>query len=81
MSDTVTCTRCSREAPPPSQVPWGGALGEELRTRVCGDCWAEWEQMEVMVINELRLDFMDPASQDKLVQHLREFFQLDAGSS
>lgn len=33
--------------------------------------------MEVMVINELRLDFMDPKSQDVLVQHMRDFLCLD----
>jgi Fe-S cluster biosynthesis and repair protein YggX len=29
--------------------------------------------MEVMVINELRLNFMDPASQEILNQHMRDF--------
>jgi Fe-S cluster biosynthesis and repair protein YggX len=29
--------------------------------------------MEVMVINELRLNFMDPASQETLNRHMREF--------
>jgi Fe-S cluster biosynthesis and repair protein YggX len=33
-----------------------------------------------MVINELRLDFMDPKSLDILTQHLREFLCLDGGS-
>ena len=33
--------------------------------------------MEVMVINELRLDFMDPKSQDTIVRHMREFLCLD----
>ena len=31
-----------------------------------------------MVINELRLNFMDPDSQDVLIRHLREFLKLDA---
>lgn len=55
-----------------------GALGEEIREKVCADCWAEWQRSEVMVINELKLDFMDPRSQEILVQHLREFLALDA---
>ena len=29
--------------------------------------------MEVMVINELRLNFMDPAAQDVLHRRMREF--------
>lgn len=81
MSDsTVTCSRCGKTAAPPAQVPYGGALGEEIRTRVCADCWAEWEENEVKVINELRLNFMAPESQDILTRHLREFLLLDAAS-
>lgn len=74
---TVTCSRCGKTAPPAAAVTWGGKLGAEIRARVCAACWAEWEKAEVMVINELRLDFMDPASQDKLAAQLRQFLVLD----
>ena len=68
------CTRCSRtDAPALARQPLPGKLGAEIRERVCADCWNEWQKMEVMVINELRLNFMDPASQEKLVHHMREF--------
>ena len=33
--------------------------------------------MEVMVINELRLNFMAPKSQDILIKQLRDFLCLD----
>ena len=72
----ISCARCAREAPPPAAVTYPGALGDELLRRVCTDCWAEWQQMEVMVINELQLNFMDPRSQDVLVQQMREFLGL-----
>jgi len=62
-------------------VPYPGELGVEIREKVCGQCWAEWQQTEVIVINELRLDFMDPSSQDILVQHMREFLGLDGEPS
>ena len=78
---TVTCRRCGREAPGATDVFYGGKLGEQIRRHTCGDCWAEWQQAEVMVINELRLNFMDPKSQDILARQLREFLMLDAGSS
>ena len=78
MSDQdIVCARCQRTAPPTTKTTWGGQLGEEIRTRICVDCWAEWENAEVMVINELRLNFMDPKSQEILRGHLREFLKLD----
>ena len=73
----IECARCQRTAPAASGVTWGGKLGEEIRRRVCADCWAEWQDAEVMVINELRLNFMDPESQDVLARSLREFLKLD----
>ncbi|MCG8455752.1 MAG: Fe(2+)-trafficking protein [Holophagales bacterium] len=83
MSDSqnlnVTCTRCQSEGPGAQNVVYGGSLGEEIRSKVCDDCWREWVGMEVMVINELRLNFMDPKSQDVLVEHLRQFLVLDGG--
>ncbi len=35
------------------------------------------QNAEVMVINELRLNFMDPDAQEILIRHLREFLKLD----
>jgi Fe-S cluster biosynthesis and repair protein YggX len=74
MSGTVHCARCGRpDAPALSRPPLPGKTGLEIRQKVCADCWGEWQKMEVMVINELRLNFMDPASQVTLDQHMRQF--------
>jgi len=71
---TVHCARCGRtEAPALARQPLPGKLGAEIRQRVCADCWGEWQKVEVMVINELRLNFMDPAAQETLNHHMREF--------
>ncbi len=77
----VDCARCGRQAPGATGIFYGGALGEEIRAKTCADCWAEWQESEVMVINELRLNFMDPKSQDVLAQNLREFLMLDGGAA
>ena len=74
MAGTVHCARCGRpDAPALSRPPLPGKTGLEIRQKICADCWAEWQKMEVMVINELRLNFMDPASQTILNQHMRQF--------
>ena len=78
--DTVDCVRCHRNQNPPEQVPYPGELGDEIKSKVCALCWAEWEAMEVMVINELRLNFMDPNAIDRLVTHMREFLCIDASA-
>ena len=78
MSKTLACARCGRpDAPALERPPLRGPLGAEIQARACADCWAEWQRAEVMVINELRLNFMDPASQPVLDAHLRQFLGLD----
>jgi len=78
---TITCSRCGREAPALPKPPVPGAVGREIQAAVCGECWAEWQRMEIMVINELRLNFMDPKAQEVLDQHMRDFFHLGGGGA
>jgi len=77
MSEHLVCTRCRRDTVALDSAPVPGPLGVEVRQKICRDCWSEWQGMEVMVINELRLNFMDPKAQQILDQHLRDFLCLD----
>jgi len=77
---TLACVRCGRpDAPALRKAPLPGANGAELVAKVCADCWADWLKAEVMVINELRLNFMEPSAQEILNQQMRQFLQLDPG--
>lgn len=79
MSSTVVCSRCGRaDAPALARPPLRGPLGAEIQGKACADCWTEWQRAEVMVINELRLNFMDPGAQAVLDAHLRQFLVLDS---
>ncbi len=73
------CRRCRAKSAP---VEGGLSLPEDLaklvRDQVCAACWREWQEMEVIVINELRLNFMDPAAQDILHRRMKEFLELEA---
>jgi Fe-S cluster biosynthesis and repair protein YggX len=82
MSETVTCSRCLRSAPAIERgIFYTPELETEIRERVCVDCWGEWQRAEVMVINELKLNFMDPSALTTLTAQMREFFALDGGAS
>lgn len=71
------CPRCATRPAGLPRPPFRGSLGEELQRRVCPPCWEEWKHAEVMVINELKLNFMEPTSQEILTSHMREFLGLD----
>ena len=73
----VTCRRCGQTREGLARPPMPGALGTTIQASICAACWEEWTRAEVMVINELRLNFMDPAAQQTLESHMREFLALD----
>ena len=75
--DNFQCLRCGKAEPRLTAAPVPGPAGEEIGDKICAACWHEWTQAEVMVINELRLNFMDPKSLEILERHMREFLLLD----
>jgi Fe-S cluster biosynthesis and repair protein YggX len=78
---TLLCARCARpDAPALTSPPIPGALGEEIMARTCADCFSTWEAEEVRIINELRLNFMDPKAAEVLEQQMRAFLLAGAKS-
>lgn len=74
----ITCTRCgqSAEPAPATRVPFPPAVKERVLGAICGGCWKEWEVMEVKVINEYRLNFMDPEHRNMLQRSCLDFLGL-----
>lgn len=73
----LLCPRCAMRPAGLPRAPFRGPFGEELQRRVCATCWEDWKRAEVMVINELKLNFMEPTAQEILAAHMREFLALD----
>jgi Fe-S cluster biosynthesis and repair protein YggX len=79
-NDAFRCRRCLGSGPRLDQPPFPGPDGRLIADTVCASCWSEWEKREVMVINELRLNFMDPEAQETLAHAMREFLQIEEGA-
>jgi Fe-S cluster biosynthesis and repair protein YggX len=76
----LTCVRCGKqgEAPPSHRVPFPAPVKEKVRLSVCASCWGEWEEMEIKVINEYRLNFLEPEHRAMLQKACLEFLTLSA---
>jgi Fe-S cluster biosynthesis and repair protein YggX len=76
----LTCTRCGQpgEPAPAARIPFGAALKQRVQEHICAACWKEWEGMEVKVINEYRLNFMDPAHREMLKTSCLDFLGMTA---
>lgn len=72
MSD-VQCIRCGQTRAGLDRAPYPDALGQEIANGVCAACWDECKQMQVMVINEYRLDLSDLRAQEILEKAIRDF--------
>jgi Fe-S cluster biosynthesis and repair protein YggX len=74
----ITCTRCGQtgEPPPAQRVPFAPALKQRVLSSICAGCWKEWEGIEVKVINEHRLSFLDPQHRAMLQQACADFLKL-----
>ncbi len=79
----ITCLRCGRtgEPPSPARVAFLGPLKQRASEGICVDCWAEWEGVEVKVINEYRLNFMDPEHRAVLRKACSDFLGLEPGGA
>jgi Fe-S cluster biosynthesis and repair protein YggX len=74
----ITCARCGQSGEPPEakRVGFQRTFKEQVLGQVCAACWKEWEGMEVKVINEYRLNFMDPQHREMLQKACADFLQL-----
>jgi len=73
-----TCQRCGKtgEAPPAHRVPFTAEVKQRVLGSICASCWSEWEAMEVKVINEYRLNFLEPEHRALLQKACLDFLNL-----
>jgi Fe-S cluster biosynthesis and repair protein YggX len=73
----VTCIRCEQTRAGLERPPYPDGMGRAIAEKVCAVCWEECKRMQVMVINEYRLDLSDPRAQEILEKSIREFLGLE----
>ncbi len=72
----ITCCRCGAEIEGMPAPPVPTPLGREAQAKVCAACWQEWLRTQVMLINEYRLNLVDPQVRASLEQQARQFLNL-----
>ena len=74
----VTCSRCGQVKEAVTNTAfYTGEIKEKLQAHACQDCWNEWIKMQIMLINEYRLNLMDPKTDEFLNRQVLAFFNLD----
>ena len=65
---TRVCTKCKAEIPDSEQLD----LNAE-KYPCCNNCWAQWKEYRVMVMNEMRLDMSMPDHRKLVKKHEKIF--------
>jgi len=76
MPAELTCVRCGLTRAGAGRVGLPGDLGIQIEQSVCAECWKEWLQQQVRVINHYGLKPMVKEDREKIYGFTREFFGL-----
>ena len=73
MSRTVFCEYLQKEAEGLDFQLYAGELGERIFNHISKEAWAEWQKKQTMLINEKRLNMMDPNDREFLETQMTDF--------
>ncbi len=71
----LTCSRCGNEGEQLPKAPISGELGQRVLDNICQNCWTEWKDMSMRIVNHYDLHPVDPDDRKKIYVFMREFFE------
>jgi len=82
MARMVKCIKLGIEAEGLDFPPVPGELGKKVWENVSKEAWQQWIRHQTMLINENRLNMMDPAARKYLTEQMeRHFFGTGADAA
>ena len=73
MSRTVHCSKLGIDAEGLDFAPWPGALGQRIYAEISRPAWQQWLAHQTMLINENRLNPLDPGARSFLAREMEKF--------
>ena len=70
----VKCVKFGKEMPGLDYVPWNGPLGQRVFDSVSAEAWKMWIEYSKMLMNEYRLNPLDPNSHKMMEEQMEQFF-------
>ncbi|MDR3213967.1 MAG: oxidative damage protection protein [Azoarcus sp.] len=74
MTHRVNCVKLGREAEGLERPPVPGELGQRIFDNVSQEAWRQWVRYQTMLINENRLNLMDPRARKYLAEQMEKHF-------
>ncbi|MCL6480972.1 MAG: oxidative damage protection protein [Firmicutes bacterium] len=70
----VKCVKFGKELPGLERPPWSGELGQRIYEHVSQEAWKLWIEFSKMIMNEYRLNPLDPQSHKIMEEQMEKFF-------
>lgn len=69
----IFCTKLKKQAESLETPPFPGPLGEKILEEISAEAWKLWLAHQTILINEYRLNVIDPKSRQFLREELEKF--------
>ena len=73
MSRIVNCHKLGEPAEGLDFPPFPGELGQKIFETISKAAWSQWLQHQTMLINEYRLNSLEPKAREFLQQEMQKF--------
>ncbi len=73
MSRTIFCSKLQKEAEGLDFPPYPGELGQKIYNQISKPAWQAWLSHQTMLINEYRLNMLDPKAREFLTIEMKKF--------
>jgi Fe-S cluster biosynthesis and repair protein YggX len=74
MARMVKCVKLGKEAEGLDFPPWPGELGKRIFESVSKEAWQQWMGHQTMLMNEYRLNPLDPKARKLIAEEMEKFF-------
>ena len=73
MTRMVHCVVLKKDAEVIERQPWPGEIGKRIYENVSKEAWQNWLGHQTMLINEYRLNALDPNARKFLAEEMEKF--------
>lgn len=76
MARTVHCLKHNKDLPGLDKPPFGGDVGKKIFDSISAQAWNEWQDLQIKILNEYRLNMSDKKDYQFLIDQMMTFLGL-----
>jgi len=73
MSRTVFCQKLQKESEGQRFQLYPGDIGKQIFDNICQEAWADWQKKQTMLINEHKMNMMNPDDRAILEKNMVDY--------